>query len=256
MAKDKVNEPVNQSLEMVEEPATKTQSAKDLYNSRVKAMSPDLDMENEDDYYNQANKRLDDYEALNTGVGNLNKVMDDNPYFAEMLAQASKQKDFNPVLFLVENGHLDLDALRDDEEYAQKISEAQAKWLDKNTKAKELEDKIATNLPASIDECKNKGKELGLSDEQVDEVINKYFSLLDDIEQGVLSADIFELLAKGTTYDADVASAEEQGKVSGRAQKVRETLNTMPKTASRSGGSQPRGAEPSPANKKNTMFGL
>jgi len=258
MATNKELEKVPQSPEVNEEnvPVQEEMSQRDRYRSRIKEANPELDMDDEDAYYKAANERLDDYESLNTGINNLRNAMDNNSYFAQMIAEASKQKNFNPVAYLIENGMLDLDAASTDEEYAKTIAEAQSKWLDKNTKAKELEDKIAANLPGSIEACKAKGQELGLSEEQCDEVLNKYFSLLDEIEQGNLSPDIFELLAKGTTHDADVAEAEKQGAAQGRATKVKETLQSMPKQSARSGGSQPSGAEPRPVKGQNNMFGF
>lgn len=234
----------------------KMPTAKERYMKRIKDSNPDLDMENEDAFYENANQRMDDYERLNEGMNNIRKTMDENPYFAEMIYEASRNKELDPIIYMIEKGNIDLDALANDEDYATKIAEARAKWLDEHTKAKELEDKIAENLPTSIAACQEKGKELGLSDEETEKVISRYFSLLDDIEQGILATDVFELLAKGDMHDADVEEASKQGEAKGRATKIRETLATMPKQSPRNGGVQAGNASEPQERDEDNMFGI
>lgn len=231
-------------------------SPKERYMQRIKEGNPDLNMEDENAFYEAANQRYDDYDKLNKGMDGIRSVMNSNPYFADMLAEATKNKDLDPVIYMIEKGNIDLEALANDEEYSAKVAEARAKWLDENTKARELEDKIAENLPKSIEACKNKGKELGLSDEETDNVIARYFGLLDDIEEGVLAPDVFELLAKGDMHDADVETAKKQGEANGRATKVRETLQKMPKSAPYNAGVQQSGIEQPAREKESNMFGF
>lgn len=233
----------------------KRQSAKDKYMERVRSKNPDLNFEDEDAFYENANQRMDDYDALNESVGNIREVMDANPYFGQMMAEAKKNKDLDPVIYLIENG-LDIDALLNDEEYKSKLAEARADWLEKHKKAEELEQQISDNLPSSIDACKAKGKEMGLSDEDTDAVIERYFGLLDDIEQGILSPDVFEMLAKGKNYDADVATATKQGEANGRAQKIKEIYKKMPRSAARSFGVQNAPMAEQPRERESNMFGL
>jgi hypothetical protein len=233
----------------------KTLSNKERYMQRVKQNNPDLDMDNEEAFYEDANNRYDDYESLKEGMNTIRSSMADDPYFADMLASVRKNKQFDPAMYLLESD-IDIEALLNDENKREKFAEIRAKWLENHRNAEQLENKIAENLPKSIEECKAKGAEIGLSEEETEKVIDRYFGLLDDIEEGVLPVDIFVLLAKGGSYDEDVVTARKQGEANGRAERVRERIKQTPKSAPRNGGVQESAIAEKVPNDENNMFGL
>ena len=225
------------------------QSQRDRYRSRT-----EWDDADEEGSYERANQRLDDLDALNEGVNNLRGVMDNNPYFAQMIAEARKNKDFNPVLYLIENGSLDLDALRDDPDYSEKIADAQNAWLKKKADADESDRVLGENLRREIDGCIEDGMAMGMTEDEALEQLGRTFEWLDRLDKGEVR-ELNAILLKGAKHDADVEAAAEQGEANGRAAKVKDALKRMPRMSTRSGGSQPSGTETVP-ERGESMFGL
>lgn len=251
MAKEKNEE---KNVGGVTAPATESmpQSQRDKYRQRVNA---DQYGDDEEGYYEAANKRLDELDALNNGVNNLRSVMDNNPYFAQWIVEAKKNKDFNPILYGIENGYLDIDALRDDPEYSQKLADAQNKWLESKAKSEESDKVLASNLGTEIEGCIEDGMAQGMTREEALEQVGKTLEYLDKLDRGEIR-ELNAILLKGMNHDADVEAAQMQGEANGRATKVKDALRSMPTQTARSGGSQPRGAESMPNDSRNSMFGL
>jgi hypothetical protein len=245
MAKKDIENPVA-------EPAT--QSSRDRFRERYATRKPDINMDDEEAYYGGANAMLDELEGYEASSANLKSLMDNNDYFSSMLIEASKNKDFDPVIFLIEGGHLDLDALKEDKDYAKKVAQAQADWLEKKAKSDELDEQAKANFPVSMEAIKAKSEELGLSEEQTQEVVNDMFSIFDDMLIGKISADLFAMLAKGKNYDTAVAEAREEGVAEGLDTKVKETLRKMPKQSERNGGRQTAIKEREPKKDSDNMF--
>lgn len=231
-----------------------TQSSRDRFRERYATRKPDINMEDEEAYYGGANAMLDELEGYENSSANLKSVMDLNPYFSTMIAEAAKQKDFNPILWLIQEGMLDIDALQADKEYAEKVAKAQSDWLEKKTKSEELDAQAKANFPASMEAIKAKAEALGLTDEQAQEVIDDMYTIFDDMLVGKVSTDLFEMLAKGKNYDTAVAEAREEGVAEGLDTKVKETLRKMPKQSERNGGRQTAIKERTPKKDESNMF--
>lgn len=247
MAKDKETKTEETPITEQSQPL----SARDRYRQRVNAEQFGDD---EEAYYNAANSRLDDYEALQSGVKNLNAVMDNNPSFARMIVEAKRNKDFNPVLFMIQNGELDLTSLQDNPDYADEVAKAQNDWLEKMAKSEEADRLLAENLQKDIQGCVEDAQAMGLSEEEAMEQVGRTLEYLDKLERGEFR-ELFHIILKGGKYDADVTSAMEQGEANGRATKVRDTLRSMPKSTPRSGGMQRQGSESNPTEEE-SMFGV
>ena len=134
-------------------------SSKDRFRGRIAEDYPDLDMDDEDAYYNAANDRYDELKSFRTNTKNfrdaLNLDAEQRGTFNEMIVAASKQKDFDPVIWLVENGGLDVEALQDDPDYAKKLGEARKKYLDQVSEGDQLSKEFEENAPASLEEISN-----------------------------------------------------------------------------------------------------
>ena len=119
----------------VGEAAAPVLSARDRYRGRIKEDYPDLDIDNEDAYYEAANERYDDYKNMREGLKNLNSMIDKNALFREMMVAASKgDENWNPFKWAVEEKGLDLKALADDPEYAETFANAQREHLKKRVR--------------------------------------------------------------------------------------------------------------------------
>lgn len=230
------------------------QSSRDKFRERYASRYPDTNMDDEEAYYGGANTMLDELEGYETSSTRLKDVMDKNPYFSRMLAEASRQENFNPIVWLIQEGMLDLEAVTSNKDYAEEVAKAQSDWLEKKTKSEELDAQAQANFPASFDAIKAKADEMGMNEEQMQEVLNDMFTIFDDMLIGKVSADLFAMLAKGKNYDNAVAEAREEGVAEGLDTKVKETLRKMPKQAERNGGRQTAIKEREPKKASDNMF--
>jgi hypothetical protein len=236
------------------ESAPVTPSSRDRFRERYASRLPDVNMDDEESYYGGANSMLDELEGYEASSASLKELMDRSPYFSRMLVEAGKQENFDPVVFLIQEGLLDLDAMQADKDYAKKIAQAQTDWLEKKTKSEELDAQAEANFPQSMEAIKSKAESMGLSEEQTQEVVNDMFTIFDDMLIGKVSTDLFEMLAKGKNYDTAVAEAREEGVAEGLDTKVKETLRKMPKQSERNGGRQAPIKEKTPVKKEDNMF--
>ena len=236
------------------------QSARDRYRSRIASDYPDLNMDDEEAYYNAANERYDELGRYRESTEKFRKALnlDANATgaFNRMIVAASEQEDFDPYVWLEENTGVNLAEAMKNEDYAKKIASAHQKYLEKKAKEEELETQFAENAPASLDAIDQKAQEMGLDDAAKDEVIKQMYDLVDNMMIGIIPVDVFELLAKGNSHDTDVESAKEEGEARGRQTKITDKvrkLNKQPTVRGRQGATA--GVAPKTDNEGN-MFGL
>lgn len=211
---------------------------KDSFRERLAARYPDLNMDDEDAYYDNAGKIMDEYEGYENNSKSMRDRIGKSPVFAEMMVAARDHDDFDPVVWMVENKALDLQSLADDPEYAKKLADAHAKYLEKREAQDNIEKQMATNMPASVEAVRAKAKELNLTDEQAEEVIGKLYQVMDDLIVGKIDPATFETVAKGMHYDDDVETAAQEGRAQGLQTKVDDKLRTL-------GGHEKAGGQPS-----------
>ena len=216
---------------------------------------PNLNLDDEDAYYGYMDNMVTEYDDYRTSSDAMRKNMDHSPALAEMLMAARDEESFDPVLWMVRNKGLDLDALRDDPEYAEKVTEAHNEWLSKRAKSDEINEQAAANMPKSIEAIKAKAAELGLTDEQADEIVGEIYQMGNDLTLGIIPVNIFEMLAKGKTRDADVETAREEGIAEGLNTKVTDKLRSMPKTNEQVRGRQMPVKEAKPKGQYNPFVG-
>lgn len=201
-------------------------SARDGFRGRVSKRYPDLNMDDEDAYYKQMNSLMDEHEEYENNTKRLRESMGKSPLMTEMLYAARDNENFDPLVYFVEQG-LDLDALRDDPEYAKTIGEARAKYLERQGKTKEIEKNVAENMPASIKAVNEKAVELGLSEEDTKAVLASMYEDMENLINGKIDPEKFALYAKGRTHDADVEAAREQGTAEGLGTVVDDKLRDI-----------------------------
>lgn len=233
---------------MAEEKVTK--SKKDLFRERVAQRKPDLDMENEDAYYDYASSQLDELDKRKEMEENFNGSVMKSPLFAEMLLASRDNADFDPILWALEEDKIDLDALQSDPEYREKLAEANKKALEKRAKNEEIKKAYEENIVASMDAIKAKADELGLTDEQGKEVFEKYYQACFDATEGKYYPELFETIAKGMNYDNDVKGARDMGYQEGQTAKVTDKLRKMPEQVDAPRGRQTAVAEAKPEQPK------
>lgn len=238
----------------VETPSAPVPSKRDNFRGRISKRYPDLNMDDEDAYYDRMNATMDEYEGYEANSRRLRESMEKSPVMAEMLLAAREQEDFDPVVWMVNNKGLDLQALQDDPEYAEKLAQAHADYLTKNSKGAEIEAAMQENMPKSVDAVRAKAQELGISDEQAEEIVGKMYQVMDDLVHGIISIEVFESLAKGQTHDADVQAAREEGMAQGLNTKVDDKLRTLEKPQEHIAGAQAPVRQAAPKKRTGNMF--
>lgn len=226
-----------------------TPSQLDNLRGMVSSRHDNAEYANDDDFYAQIaddyashDKELSDYKDREERMGNL---FGKDPRSAQFLNDWIEGGD--PVVAMVKRYGLDdfKDAL-DDPEKLEAIANANKAFVEQTTKEKELEAEYKKNLETSLEEIDNYQKEKGLSDEQVDEVMQYLIGVAHDIVMGKFSPALFDAACKSKNYDKDIASASHEGEVRGKNTKFDEELRKpskgdgMPQLGSRSGGNAPQ----------------
>lgn len=234
--------------------STATPSARDAFRSRVSSRYQDLDLDDEDAYYGRMGQMMDEYEGYEQSSKRMRDAVAKSPAMAEMLRAAQQQDDFDPILWLAENRGLDLEALRDDPEYASKLAENHAKYIERDAAGKKIAEDMEANLPGSIEAVKAKASELGISDEQAQETVGKMYQIMEDLIHGKVDADLFAMLAKGANHDSDVEQAREEGQAAGLSTRIDEHLRKGAGRQPKPAGRQSAASEPKPQQRPRNPF--
>ena len=235
------------------EGAAVTPSKRDAFRSRVSKRYPDLNMDDEDAYYDQMGGLMDEYEGYENNTERLRGHMKDHPAFAEMLLAAREQDDFDPVVWMVRERGLDLQSAMDDPEYADKIAQARAEYMKKEATGKDALESMKSNLPQTMEATQQALTEAGMGD-KFDDVVAQIFQLADDITSGKWDPKLAVQLAKGGSYDADVAGARDEGMANGLNKKVDDKLRKLDGKRERVSGTQRPPKQKEPEKKAENMF--
>lgn len=197
-------------------------SAKDTFRERFSAKHPDVDINDEEAYYGAVGADYDAADKYAENEGKLNKVLSENPAFADALGGGLAGGD--PVLILVENYGDELKDYLDDPSNLENLKEARQKYLDKIAKNKELEDEFASNAEESNNVITSFQQDNGLTDEDMDGIVDTLVQMLNDMVVGKVTTEMLDFAMKAKGYDAAVAEAGMDGEVRGRNQKITEKL--------------------------------
>ena len=228
-------------------------SKKDLFLERIKANNPDLNTDDEEGLYGAASDYiggLDDYKNKRDATDkNISDRFNQDPRFAQFFL-GSIQPDANPVSELLKVYGEDIRSYLDDPDNADELGKAQKEYLDKIAKGKELEDTYTKNLDASLARLDEYQASKGLTDEQVDEVINSLIADAENIIMGVFTPELIDSKLKAMNYDQDVAVAKEEGMIEGANKKIDEHKkstkandNIPPLLTSKRAGVRPKGSD-------------
>ena len=142
-----------------------------------------------------------------------------------MAMDLTKNPDLNPITWIASHG-IDIGAAMQDEkigkEVAQQIADFQQKKADEENHEKEL----VSNLQKSADAM----EQLGLDDDAKADLWESFFKVIGDAEDGIVSTETWQLFKNAQNYDADVASAREEGAMQGRNEKIQNRVKRSEKT--------------------------
>ena len=231
-------------------PSSRQGSKRDQFRGRMGKRYPDLDLDDEDAYYDQMGKAFDEYEGYERNSRRLSERMKASPAFRDMIIAAGKQDDFDPIIWLTEQRGLDLDALRDDPEYADRLAEAHSRYLEREAENEEIDRAMAENMPKSVEAIRAKAEEMGLTDAQTQEIVGKMYKCMDDMVHGILDPGYFALLAKGESHDRDVSQAHDEGMAAGLSKKIDDRLRNLESSRERFSGRHAPVRRPEPRQRR------
>ena len=200
------------------------QTPKELFLKRFAERFGTADPGDEENYYNNANRLLDDYESYEAATHNLLGAIDGNEQLMDMLAEASARPDFDPVVWMVEKQGIDLQAVMSDPDYATLLSKAHNAHLEEEVRRHAIDEEMRANLPRSLQAINEKAQEMGVGEKQRDETVARLWQTGEDMVKVILPVDLFELIVKGSDFDRQLSEAYEQGRAEGLNTKIEEHL--------------------------------
>lgn len=209
-----------------QQPAQQPQSARDRYRSRYSAAHPDMNLDDEEAFYTQANQNLDELENFRESNRQLGEAFDKTPLLAGLLAAAKEGE--NPFTFLAENIGPDMDIreLANDPEFGEKMGQALTKFQEGITKDEAMRKEMGENFQKSVDALKELAAERGMSDEERNALFKKMYGEVDEegnqvdpgifgnASVGIVPKEVWEAVLKAQNYDGDIASATEKARAS------------------------------------------
>lgn len=235
------------------------QSAKDRYRSRYAEAHPDMNLDDEESFYGQANANLDELENYRESNRLLGEAFDRTPLLGGLVLAAKEGK--NPFAYLLENIGPDMDIreLVGNPDFAETMGQALTTFQENQAKAQEKEKKIGENCVKSLEVLKELQQERGLSDEECVKMCNDFFGEFDEngnpvgkdsfmanASMGIVTKGMWESLINGRHYYADIADAKEKASaqaLNGRIQNGLRSFGEEPGVPSLSGAGRGAGEQ-------------
>lgn len=233
-------------------------SRRDQHIERLRKKYPEKKFEDDEEIYGQISDDYDQYEHELERHRGMEKSLSDmfaaDPRSAQFLTDMHNGND--PVLGLVRNFGVEIKDVLDDPEMQDKIAEANKEFVERVANSKKLDDEYEKNMDATLETLRQFQSERGMSDEQMDQVVDFLLGIVRDGVMGKFSAETLDMACKAINHDEDVAAAGEEGEVAGRNAKITEKLRKKEKGDGTAplGGKNGQGAN-SP-HKSRSMFDL
>lgn len=236
-----------------EEPSAPSEpSRRDRFRQGISNRKADLDMDDENAYYDYLDSQLSERDGYESKVNNLRDAMQGSPDFAEMLDDASQTEKYHPLMFLakkLQSGEVTLEELQSGD-FGDQIAKAQEDGAKVREQQKQIEAERAKNFDASLELVRKVQQEKGLSDDQVTEALGKMYQIMDDLIVNKVSEETFNAIVNSMNFEQAVSDARDEGRAEGMNTKVRDQLRRMPKSNERTGGAQAQAAPKPQAKKK------
>lgn len=232
-------------------------SRRDQQLERMRKKYPDKKFEDDEEIYGQIYDDYDQYEQDLNGYKDREKAMSDmfaaDPRSAQFLADMHNGQD--PFVGLVKNFGVNIEDVLHDPKMQEQIAEANKEYVERVAKSRKLDEEYEKNMDASLETLRQFQEERGMSDDQIDAVVDAVLTVVRDGVMGKFSKETLAMFVNAINHDSDVASASEEGRVAGRNDKIVEGLRKRAKgdgTAPLSG----KNGDASMARRSQNMFDL
>ena len=194
--------------------------------ARLRERYPDKSFEDDESIYGQIGEDYDNYERELEDYRGREKALSDmlatDPRSADILVGIGRGED--PVIGLVRNYGMEIKDVLDDPEMQDKIAEAQKDYVERVSRDKQLEEEYDTNMQATYETLRRYQEARGLSDDEIDRLVDFLLGVIRDGIMGKFSEETLDMASKALNYDGAVAAASEEGRVTGRNEKIVEKL--------------------------------
>lgn len=214
------NQEVMQGAQNVAE--EKEPTAREKFYSRLKERYPEEDFSDEMSYYS---KEMEDYDALDKRYQDiadrevlLNDFFDKNPKMAAVLSDVEQNIPF-PAAMKRYYSDEELSMNEGDEgwdAYLQAEEDYRKSMEDRKGKLKSFEDELASSEKV----IKAYAEKEGLSEEQIQNRLEKLQAYMTDMSEGRITEDFLNVLAKGIDYDEDIEGAADAAYKKGKNEKI------------------------------------
>lgn len=197
---------------------------REVFITRMKTKYPEDDFTDEEVLFGKANADYDENEKSLEQFRKDEKILSDlftsDPRSAAFLSSWKSGED--PVVLMIERFGDDFRVALDDPEKADKIKEAQKKYLDRIANEKKLDQEFEGNLKKSLEDLEKYAKDNGLSEDQVEGMYKKLSGIAGDYVSGIITADTWDMVRKAMSHDEDVAVAAQEAEVKAKNAKIGE----------------------------------
>ena len=233
-----------------ESPAEDERPNRTAFSKRFSKRHSDIDFEDKEARYGAMNDDADMLSKYEDSGKALSKMLDSNKWLAAMVLDSTR-KNMHPFEWMASQG-IDIKAALEDEELGKKVAAQISKFQEKVAEQEKHSQQLDDNLRKSYETLQG----LGLSDEETNELWGKAFGVIQDAEEGNISAETWKLFKNAYNYDADISSAREEAAMQARNEKIQnkvrssKTESGMPPSLANAGS----GNEPAKTTKRESFF--
>lgn len=184
------------------------------FSKRFAKRHSDIDFEDKEARYAAMNEDADVLGEYEESGAALSKMLDNNKWLAAMVLDCAR-KDMHPLEWMASQG-IDIKEALEDEELGKKVADQITKYQEQVAEQESHSEELMKNLQKSREAL----DELGLSDDEANELYGKVWSVIGDAEDGNISTETWQLFKNAYSYDSDVTSAREEGAMQGRNEKI------------------------------------
>lgn len=199
---------------------------REAFAERMREKHPDKEFGDDEALFSQIGE---DYDAYDKNMASYQKHEEDlmnlfaaDPRAASFLTDWRAGQD--PAVALMRRFGPELRDALDDPGKVDALAEANAEYLERVAKGKELEKEYEENLRVSLEHLDNAVSSGNLTDEEIDAAMDKLKQVSMDFIVGKISPETIDLFLKSVNYDKDVEAARYEGEVEGKVAQVEEKL--------------------------------
>lgn len=209
------------------------------FSKRFSKRHSDVDFEDKEARYAAMNDDADMLGKYEESGRALSSMLDNNKWLAAMVLDSTR-KGMHPFEWMASQG-IDIKAALEDEELGKKVADQITKYQEKVAEQEKHTEELTKNLQKSREAL----DELGLSDEEADELYGKVWGVIADAEEGNISPETWKLFKNAYNYDSDISSARDEAAMQARNEKIQNKVQSSsteglpPSLASAGAGNKP-----------------